>query len=111
MGMLNKSGSTQRKSLLTHTPGGVEVANQVGRDEIVKQARSKTAKRQTQKTTSIRISVSTRNALNSLVILGEGDSVNALLDSLITEKLESLRPDQRRSYEIINSVASSKSEG
>jgi hypothetical protein len=52
--------------------------------------------------------VTTRNALNSLVTLGEADTVNTLLDQLITQKLESLRPDQQRTYAIINGVATKR---
>lgn len=112
MGMLEKKPAQKTgKSLLRHTPGGVEVENQVDRESIIQSVNATTAapkKKPAEKTTSIRISVSTRNALNSLVTLGEADTVNTLLDQLVTQKLESLRPDQQRTYDIINGVASKR---
>jgi hypothetical protein len=111
MGMLEKKpATTKRKSLLKHTPGGVQVENQVDRETIIQDVKKETApkKKAAEKTTSIRISISTRNALNSLVTLGEADTVNELLDQLVTQKIESLRPDQQRTYEIINDVASKR---
>ncbi|WP_407895166.1 DUF5388 domain-containing protein [Lacticaseibacillus sp. N501-2] len=111
MGMLEKK-TTHRtgKSLLRHTPGGVEVENQVDRESIVRSVKETTTpkKKPAEKTTSIRISVTTRNALNSLVTLGEAETVNALLEEFITQKLESLRPDQQRTYDIINGVATKR---
>ena len=110
MGMLEKKKApAKRKSLLTHTPGGVVVKNQVDRETIIKNVRrAAPQKKAAEKTTSIRISVKTRNALNSLVTLGEADTVNALLDQLVAQKLESLRPDQQRTYDVINDVASKR---
>lgn len=106
MGMLEKKPAQKTgKSLLRHTPGGVEVENQVDRESIIQSVKETAAPK---KTTSIRISVTTRNALNSLVTLGEADTVNTLLDQLITQKLESLRPDQQRTYDIINDVATKR---
>jgi hypothetical protein len=111
MGMLEKKPAQKTgKSLLRHTPGGVEVENQVDRESIIQSVKETAApkKKPAEKTTSIRISVTTRNALNSLVTLGEADTVNTLLDQLITQKLESLRPDQQRTYAIINGVATKR---
>ncbi|MFD1397758.1 DUF5388 domain-containing protein [Lacticaseibacillus suilingensis] len=111
MGMLEKKPTQKTgKSLLRHTPGGVEVENQVDRESIIQSVKETAApkKKPAEKTTSIRISVTTRNALNSLVTLGEADTVNTLLDQLITQKLESLRPDQQRTYDIINGVATKR---
>lgn len=111
MGMLEKKPAQKNgKSLLRHTPGGVEVENQVDRESIIQSVKETAApkKKPSEKTTSIRISVTTRNALNSLVTLGEADTVNTLLDQLITQKLESLRPDQQRTYDIINGVATKR---
>ncbi|EPD12087.1 hypothetical protein Lpp48_00315 [Lacticaseibacillus paracasei subsp. paracasei Lpp48] len=88
MGMLEKKPAQKTgKSLLRHTPGGVEVENQVDRESIIQSVKETAApkKKPAEKTTSIRISVTTRNALNSLVTLGEADTVNTLLDQLITE--------------------------
>lgn len=104
----NKPATTKRKSLLQHTPGWVE--NQVDRETIIqdvkKEAESK--KKVAEKTTSIRISVYTRNGFNSLVTLGEADTVNDLVEQLITQKIESLRPDQQHTYDIIIDVASKR---
>lgn len=111
MGMLEKKPAPKTgKSLLRHTPGGVEVENQIDRESIIQSVKETAApkKKPAEKTTSIRISVTTRNALNSLVTLGEADTVNTLLDQLITQKLESLRPDQQRTYDIINGVATKR---
>ena len=109
MGMLDKNPATkQKKSMLTHTPGGVEVENQVARETIINSVRRDMPKKKAEKTTSIRIAISTRNALNSLVTLGSADTVNALLDELITTKIESLSPDQQRTYDIINDVATQR---
>lgn len=111
MGMLEKKPAQKTgQSLLRHTPGGVEVENQVDRESIIQSVKETAApkKKTAEKTTSIRISVTTRNALNSLVTLGEADTVNTLLDQLITQKLESLRPDQQRTYDIINGVATKR---
>lgn len=109
MGMLEKKpAATPRKPMLTHTPGGGEVENQVDRETIVSGMQTAMPKKKAEKTTSIRISVSTRNALNSLVTLGSADTVNALLDELITAKIESLTPDQQRTYDIINDVATQR---
>lgn len=111
MGMLEKKPAQKTgKSLLRHTPGGVKVENQVDRESIIQSVKETAApkKKPAEKTTSIRISVTTRNALNSLVTLGEADTVNTLLDQLITQKLDSLRPDQQRTYDIINGVATKR---
>lgn len=111
MGMLEKKPAQKNgKSLLRHMPGGVEVENQVDRESIIQSVKETATpkKKPAEKTTSIRISVTTRNALNSLVTLGEADTVNTLLDQLITQKLESLRPDQQRTYDIINGVATKR---
>lgn len=115
MGMLQKKPAEKpaaKKPLLTHTPGGVEVLNQVDRETIMKTVRESSTKpapkKPAEKTTSIRISVSTRNALNSLVTLGEAETVNQLLAQLVAQKLESLSESQRNTFNVINEVAENK---
>lgn len=43
MGMLEKAGSKERQITLRHTPGGVEVENQVDRESIIQSVKETAA--------------------------------------------------------------------
>lgn len=110
MAMLKKDNTPKRKNLLTHNPP-IEVENQVDRDRFLKATLKPVKTPAARSTTSVRVTTATRDLLNALVTIGEGDSVDDIIASLVNEKVETLRPDQQRALTVILDMASSKRKG
>lgn len=117
MGMLDKSKSApkpKKRPLLTHVPGEVVIENQVDRSAILPQSEEPKASttNETSKadTTSIRIATTTRDQLNSLVTMGEAQTVNDMIAQLVTARIESFTDDELAKFNMILKVARSRSQ-
>ncbi|WP_203664727.1 DUF5388 domain-containing protein [Lacticaseibacillus sp. 53-4] len=117
MGMLDKKKAEkpQERRKLIHVPNEVIVEHQVDRADIAKAAHVSTTLKKTTKvkaasgrSTTVRVSETTRNQVNALITIGVADSADELLSQLMDSAIEQLSDKERERYAMILEVAESK---
>lgn len=115
--MTDKNNQTQRKRLLerksvatpqkTYSPkDSVIVETTVEVKEEASQIKRKKAipRATTNGSTTVRVSMNTKNQLSALITMGIGESVDAVISTFIEDYVEGMASDQKKEYQLLKDI-------